>query len=66
MSEPTIIEISDPLETPETVEVLIGLTGPAGGGTVYSVNGQSGPAVSLDAEGIGAIPSNSILSGGTY
>lgn len=66
MSEPTIIEISDPLETPETIEVLVGLRGPAGGGTVYNVNGQTGPVVTLDAAEVGAIPANAILSGGTY
>jgi hypothetical protein len=66
MSEPLTIEVIDVPETPALIELLIGQRGPAGGGTVYNVNGQTGPVVTLGASDVGAIPVDAVLSGGTY
>lgn len=64
--DPTILEIEDSSGCPEVIELLIGARGPAGGGTVNEVNGQNGPVIALTAEDVGALPSNAVISGGTY
>jgi len=64
--DPALIEIEDSSGCPEVIELLIGARGPAGGGTVNEVNGQLGPIVALNAEDVGAIPLNAVISGGTY
>lgn len=65
-------EVFDCTTEPEVIEVLTGAPGiqgppgPPGAGTVVSVNGQTGPAVTLTAADVAALPIDAILNGGTY
>lgn len=68
MSSP-IFEVFDGVQSPDVIEVLQGPPGPpgpAGTGKVESVNGQTGPAVTLTAADVAALPINEPILGGTY
>jgi len=77
LDAPDIIEIDGGLEVnvsetilgPEVIEVLQGPPGPPGPqgpGTVESVNGYTGPNVTLTAADVAALSINAAIDGGTY
>lgn len=63
------IDVSETIQGPEVIEILQGppgVAGPPGPGTVESVNGYTGPNVTLTAADVAALPLNAIIDGGTY
>lgn len=45
---------------------MVGPPGPQGPGTVESINGYTGPDVTLTAADVAALPINAAIEGGTY
>ena len=60
------VQVSAPNLTVEVNRGIAGPPGPQGPGTVESVNGFTGPHVTLTAADVAALPIDAAIIGGTY
>ena len=56
------ISVSDSTQCPNVIEVLQGPPGPPGPGKIESINGQTGPNVTLTAADVSALPITAVVS----